>query len=539
MAEKRVTPFGALAEPRSTGTPVLGNACASTAMTPDTVAIDGANYPPVDSFAQHVGSSSGKRSVDDELMAAAHLGAQLGEYPPTRDERDGAAANETLPVAEITADRPGDNSAGQVACSETSSAESTWPEEAELLELVLPMLTGGSGTSAAPATQYQPAKATYMLLVRVKNAVATLKKEHGGEMHMVPGTNGRIDQQEGRGYLLGAVLGRGLLTREQAKAAGLDARNKLTALDKRLFEQKEAARRTARKLRGEELDKHTIAARTEREAIERERIELDLPPPPPPPKPRAAAGRKRVEPAPPPQVDPLVAWCGRHEGWTPASISQHMSRRVHESKRRHRAWNPRGHREVTEKARALEVVAGDDDLCTCGDGVPSILCRVSRCFATAAGAPCDERVVPGCPCDCMGWEQEEMDGEPPLISLKQRRMTLFETDGCMPLVLTKPPPPPIGGWPVYDAKAVARAEREEYEAMERMYPNGAPVPSGWPGYRRPELPPAPSAGVPMGELIRLYREHPAAMAEITATCARQDLAEAQKMAEIQRIVREV
>ena len=139
-----------------------------------------------------------------------------------------------------------------------------------------------------------------------------------------------------------------------------------------------------------------------------------------------------------------------------------------------------------------------------------------------------------------------MDGEPPLISLKQRRMTLFETDGCMPLVLTKPPPPPIGGWPVYDAKAVARAEREEYEAMERMYPNGVPVPplpplpSGIdPSSVRPELPPAPSAGVPMGELIRLYREHPAAMAEITATCARQDLAEAQKMAEIQRIVREV
>eukprot|EP00966_Prymnesium_polylepis_P238550 5516762-Prymnesium_polylepis.1 len=64
-------------------------------------------------------------------------------------------------------------------------------------------------------------------------------------MHMVPGTNGRIDQQEARGYLLGAVLGRGLLTREQAKAAGLDARNRQTALEKRLATQKELARKAA------------------------------------------------------------------------------------------------------------------------------------------------------------------------------------------------------------------------------------------------------------------------------------------------------
>ena len=82
---------------------------------------------------------------------------------------------------------------------------------------------------------YEFAKATYELLVRIKCVTSKLKKERGNEMHIMPGTAGRIDQQEARGYLLGtAVLGRGLIDREEAKMAGLDARNKLTALERRL-----------------------------------------------------------------------------------------------------------------------------------------------------------------------------------------------------------------------------------------------------------------------------------------------------------------
>ena len=50
----------------------------------------------------------------------------------------------------------------------------------------------------------------------VWSVVATLKQWHGGSIHIVPGTSGRIDQEEARGYLLGAVLGRGLLPRKHS-----------------------------------------------------------------------------------------------------------------------------------------------------------------------------------------------------------------------------------------------------------------------------------------------------------------------------------
>ena len=51
-------------------------------------------------------------------------------------------------------------------------------------------------------------------------------------------------------------------------------------------------------------------------------------------------------------------------------------------------------------------------------------------------------------------------------------------------------------------------------------------------------PPNPPPSVPRSELLRLCRECPEAVAEIKAVVARQDLTEAQKMAEIQRITRQ-
>ena len=63
--------------------------------------------------------------------------------------------------------------------------------------------------------------------MRITLAIAKLKKDHSADMHIVPGTAGRIDQQEGRGYLIGVVLGRGLLEREDAVGVGLEVRNKL------------------------------------------------------------------------------------------------------------------------------------------------------------------------------------------------------------------------------------------------------------------------------------------------------------------------
>ena len=123
--------------------------------------------------------------------------------------------------------------------------------------------------------------------MRIKTVIQKLKKERGNEIHQVPGTGGRIDQEEGRGYLLGAVLGRGLLTRKEAADAGLDARNKLTALEKRLTFAKEAARKAGRKVGGDVKQKQCEAR-----AIEHEHINIDLPPPGMPP-PKQPPKRKR------------------------------------------------------------------------------------------------------------------------------------------------------------------------------------------------------------------------------------------------------
>ena len=123
-------------------------------------------------------------------------------------------------------------------------------------------------------------KATHELLVRVKDAVKKLKTERGSEIHIVPGTTGGIDQQGARGYLLGAVLGRRLLSRKEAAGAGLNARNKLTAIEKRLAAEKETARRAAgaaRKAGGNAVEKQAAEAKIAREAVEREQIALDLP----------------------------------------------------------------------------------------------------------------------------------------------------------------------------------------------------------------------------------------------------------------------
>ena len=87
---------------------------------------------------------------------------------------------EASSVAKITGDRHGDSSAGQRAPAEPLTAISTLPSESALLELVLHMLTGGSGESAAPAEHYEPAEATLELLVLIWSVVATLKKQHAG-----------------------------------------------------------------------------------------------------------------------------------------------------------------------------------------------------------------------------------------------------------------------------------------------------------------------------------------------------------------------
>ena len=456
------------------GTPVLGNACALASGTPDTLPADVANCMRVVAFAKQLGLIGGERSVDATLSTAVNVEATEGKGGVARDDPDAEAVNKGAPSATVTESRQVGGLPVQKAPPEASDAEPIWPEESELFELGVAMLTGGNGEPAEPVTRFEPAKATYELFVRVKAAVKKLKEERGSEMHMIPGTTGRIDQQEGRGYLLGAVLGRGLLSRKQAAAAGLDARNKLTALEKRLAEQKETARRaagTARRAGGGAIEKQAADAKTAREAIERERICLDLPLPLPPPPAQPVTGRKRAAPSTQ-SADPMQSrfetWCHRHH---PNGVKdpvayydrQRKTSRLLRAITAH-AWKPRTYAGRRDLAQTQTLQQRDNQLCTCDDDVPSILCRAHKCWAFEIGT-CDglrsyggshpsRRVV----CDCMQHAYGQ-DPEQRWPEHKPQLMWDAEEDayGRPGLHFTWLDPPP-GGWygPGYHPDAAAR-----------------------------------------------------------------------------------
>ena len=369
-----------------------------------------------------------------EPRPASELEAQVRERPLARGEHLQGCASEASPIAELTYDRPGDSSAGQLAVSEPLPAIGTLPTEAALSELGLQMLTGGSGAPAAPAEHYEPAEATLELLVLVWSVVATLKKERADAFHMVPGTNGRIDAEESRGFLLGAVLGRGLLAREQAAAAGCDARNKKKALEKRIADDRETARKAARKLSGDAREQHAADAANARAALERAPLPLSLPPPLPPPKPPSAAGRKRTEPPPPgPLQHRFEAWCRRHD---PGGVADPVEYYEHQRKYARlsramtaRRWKPRTWAERRDRAQTLTRQQRSNQLCECDDDVPSILCRAHACYAFEIGM-CDGLPEPGrvardpasrISCNCMrhawGVDQEQRwpAHKPPLM----------------------------------------------------------------------------------------------------------------------------
>ena len=78
--------------------------------------------------------------------------------------------------------------------------------------------------------------------------------------------------------------------------AGLDARNKLTALERRLANQKETARKArdaARKVGSEAIERQAGNASEERRAIEHERSDIDLPQRKQPPQAQRERKRER------------------------------------------------------------------------------------------------------------------------------------------------------------------------------------------------------------------------------------------------------
>jgi hypothetical protein len=391
---------------------VLGNEGASEAAS-DVLSVEQVqNRQVVAADAQH--TAAAHKAPETLIVSALGVNneASVGKSRVARGAHVGAVDHETSPIAELTDDRLANSSTGRDVRSEAPQALLTLPSETALLVLGRQMLTGGTGTPAAPATCFEPAEATPALLVLVWSVVAKLKKEHSQEFHLVPGTNGRIDAEESRGYLLGAVLGRGLLERTQAAAAGLDARNKKAAVEKRLGAEKEAARKAARKLSGAELERHTAAAAEERAALERAPIPLQLPPPlmpPPPPKPQSATGRKRAPPEPPEPRDPLQmrfeAWCRRHPCDMPNPVEYHEDLRKYRRMRKAfewRAWHPRGYAERAQLTRTRALQQRSNQVCCCNRGElvgqPSFLCRAHLCYAFEVGT-----------CDGIGWSNHPSD----------------------------------------------------------------------------------------------------------------------------------
>ena len=361
------------------------------------------------------------------------------------------------------------------------------------------MLTGGTGVPAAPAKHFEPATATFTLLERVKSVVKKLKDNHGDEMHIVPGTAGRIDQQEGRGYLLGAVLGRGLLTREQAKATGLDARNKVTAFEKRLAAQKESARRAAsvaRKAGGGAPATQAAAALQERKAIRSEQIELDLPPP------LRSAAPTPLPPAEPTLVVPrgpvqtmVQTMVQDHFAWHNAVLGTDIQKRKRLFRALAvRAQKPRTYAERKKRAQTLTRQQRHNRVCECDDDVPSILCKEYRCYAYEIGM-CDggglsDRVE----CTCMRYAFGGVDGEHERYNSLIRHPLLWDleeaSNGHVGLAFRWLSPMGGRGLPPWDVCTAARKLTVEDVRLADMRASAGHDPNA----ERPELEKFPSYG---------------------------------------------
>ena len=420
-----------------------------------------------------------------EPATAVDKEASVGKPRVARGDNICTIDQETSPVAQVTDNRQLDSYLGQQHFSpEPLTAISTLPTETALLELGLQMLTGGSGAPAAPDVHFQPAEATLGLLDLIWIVAKKLKKEHASEIHIVPGTNGRIDQEEIRGFLLGAVLGRGLLERKQAAAAGLDARNKRAAIEKRLGAEKEAARKAARKLSGDALERHHTATADARAALEGAVIPLELPPPlmpPPPPEPQSAAGRKRAA-----ETDSRVeAWCQRH-GRDVTTYGRGWEKRRFERANQERKWRPRGSIERAELAQTLATQRRNNQCCSCDDGMPSFLCQVHVCWALEVGT-CDGLEgaygpVPGpirpppsplvnCSCMRFAWdvgdEQDRWPVHKPMLLADRNRH--YYDDGTVSLPFKWLDPPPGGAYGP-DFCPVAAARQLTSEEHRRWVP---------------------------------------------------------------------
>jgi hypothetical protein len=488
------------------------------------------------------GSTTVRGSTEDVVF-------QL-DYPRVRDDEATLACTAETSSSEYVV--TSSSMSAQPQPEVAAAAAVLVPTEASLLRRAETMFLGGPGGPHASGSDEAPVLVTNGLVLNASDAITTLFKSHRTAIQAACGV---LDEREALARLIGEAAGLGRIPAEAARKAG-DKAGKLVWVKKGtppikadLADARRAVQRRASKLpEGASLEEaledarmavlrtavtlHALPSREECEAAERARVRAVAreeaaaarPPPPPPP--------------PPPERDPrLVAWCSRHR-CEPANLMRYMGERAGERRKRERAWHSTRWREVNEKAQWLRLRNEDDcGWCTCAEGAhdqgtPSWLCRVNLCYATAAGATCDERVLPCRSCDCMGWNEEE-HGQPS----RSRELACHrprDNDWEQTLVRWHPPTP-VGGWPVLEPPAEPPRDIERLRQHLADEREDAAI-----GRRRAvgvAAPPAP-ASVSMAELLRLVRERPEAVTEIRATIARQDLTEAQKWAEMHRIMRE-
>ena len=147
--------------------PVVGGATASGSSMISTTTAEFPKLVQLAQLAKRHGLIGAERSIDNVTVTAEAGGLQsrqnpaLGNTRSARDEPPSRTDTTTSSSTEPTDVRTTDSSHVSVALPEASSIEPTWPDEVELFDLGVAMLTGGSGIAVPPTKKYAPAKASY------------------------------------------------------------------------------------------------------------------------------------------------------------------------------------------------------------------------------------------------------------------------------------------------------------------------------------------------------------------------------------------
>jgi predicted secreted protein len=147
--------------------PVAGGACAPAISTPDTLPARVRKLQSVDGFAAYLRLVGGERSGDNATSEPSTIEGAEGKQPESRDNHLDVNSTTTTSTSSATDACQADHSAGAAVPAEAADTRPTWPDEPELLQLGRQMLTGGSGTPAAPGRTFELAKADHELLVCV------------------------------------------------------------------------------------------------------------------------------------------------------------------------------------------------------------------------------------------------------------------------------------------------------------------------------------------------------------------------------------